>query len=171
MPALTEAALNVNGPFRFAILNAPPLVVESCEIIAVPTLFEKSILPPTAPFPVAVFVNNKFFCALLRSDAIVIEYEASGLFVPTPTNPAFVTTNFVLVVDPIAKAGAEPSPITGLIDSLAQGVDVPTPMNPVLVIVVVALVPKKAYPADRAVVDALPSNLNRDVVAEDPANG
>ncbi len=57
--------------------------------------------------------------------------RADGVDVPTPIFPAFVTTKFVAVDDPIANAGAVPFADVGLIDSCAHGVDVPTPSFPV----------------------------------------
>ena len=79
---------------------------------------------------------------------------AKGLDVPIPTFPPFVTTKLVPVDDPIANAGAVPSPTTGLMDSFAHGVVVPIPIDPVDVIVVVAVAPNWAKLAERSDDDA-----------------
>jgi hypothetical protein len=57
-----------------------------------------------------------------------------GFAVPTPTLPAFVTTKFVPVEDPIANAGAVPFAEVGLIENCAQGEVVPIPTKPMLLI-------------------------------------
>ena len=59
-----------------------------------------------------------------------------------------------------------PSPATGLIASLAQGDVVPIPSEPSDVNVDVAVPPKNALVAERSVVDALPLNSMREVVAD-----
>lgn len=73
---------------------------------------------------------------------------------PTPTDPAFVTTKRVPVEEPITNAGAVPFALVGLMESWAQGEDEPTPTKPAEVKVVVAVPPIYALYAESWVEEA-----------------
>jgi hypothetical protein len=164
------------SPPPFTMKRVPPVVEPMVKSGAIPSSVPASIenLPhgevverPTKPMletlrrlvltpaeveePIAKRVVGRMVLVL---EAACTDRSAYGEVVLIPVRPRKSIRKEVIEEEPMAKAGATPSPSTGLMESLPHGVLEPTPTKPVEVKVVDAVPPMMPESEEKAVVEA-----------------